>query len=620
MFETSVVIAVQHLLNPFTTALARVFSSLGSLTIYLIVVPFLYWCISRRKAHQIGFILLISIWLNVFLKDMVAYARPDSADGVKVLFRTTSNGFPSGFTQNAVTFWGSLALWVRSTWFRIVCAAVVVLIAISRILLGADFLGDVVWGLVIGAAVLAAFTTTFHRQWGHRRQRATRITWAVTATVVLMLLDPSPTAYAALGLLLGWIVTDSFALEAVEWDEHAPIPTQAVRLLVGYLGLAVLILIVTRFVPEGLPEFLAFALVSGWITLGAPFVLGILGFSGGDKRPAATTNHSRDVSPRALRNLTTVGTIVIVAVVVLSVAALPGVPATHEAVPALASADSIVSDRNPLKDASDGLTIAHQTPDGRPFAVIGHKGSAATAPEETLPSFTEAVKLHVDFLDLDLRMTKDHHFVLLHDDTVDATTNGHGAIENMTLAQVKRLDAGYWYTNDGGKTYPYRGKGIHLMTLDEFLQTFPQQQINIEMKNHARVAGQELAQVIAANHAQGRVVVGSFWDPPLDAFRAQMPQVRSMITQSEVLHAFIMAHLGLEAFWHTQGTFGEIPETRGPLRLVTPGFVDFLHEQGVTVIVWTVDDEASMKRLMHMGIDGIISDNPGRLLKVTKHS
>lgn len=610
MFATSVVIAASHLQGPLTTALARLFSSLGSLTLYLIVVPFLYWCVDRRKAHQIGFLLLVSVWLNAFLKDMVAWPRPETQDGVKVLVQTTSNGFPSGFTQNAVAFWGSLAVWLKATWFRVVCLGVIALVACSRILLGADFLGDVVWGLVIGVVLFLAFLTSFHRQWGQRRHRTTRITWSVVVAVVLMLLDVSPTAYAALGLLLGWLVTANFAREEVAWTEAAPIATQIIRLLVGYIGLAVLVFFAARFVPAGLPEFLAFALISGWVTVGAPWLLGILGYSGSNQvRYTPASRH--------LRKLAAGGGLTLVAVVILTLAALPNIPAKHETVPALAAADSIVSDRNPLTDATNGLQIAHRTPDGRPFAVIGHKGSAATAPEETLPSFREAVKLHVDFLDLDLRMTKDNHFVLLHNDTVDATTNGHGAIESMTLAQVKQLDAGYWYTNDGGKTYPFRGKGIHMVTLDEFLQTFPQQQINIEMKNHAPLAGQELAKVIAANHAEGRVVVGSFWDPPLDAFRAQLPQVRSMITQSEVLHAFIMAHLGLEAFWHTDGSFGEIPETRGPLRVVTPGFVDFLHEHGVTVIVWTVDDEPAMKRLMHMGIDGIISDNPGLLLQAT---
>lgn len=86
------VIAASHLQGPLTTALARLFSSLGSLTLYLIVVPFLYWCVDRRKAHQIGFLLLVSVWLNAFLKDMVAWPRPETQDGVKVLVQTTSNG------------------------------------------------------------------------------------------------------------------------------------------------------------------------------------------------------------------------------------------------------------------------------------------------------------------------------------------------------------------------------------------------------------------------------------------------------------------------------------------------------------------------------------------------
>ena len=111
--------------------------------------------------------------------------------------------------------------------------------------------------------------------------------------------------------------------------------------------------------------------------------------------------------------------------------------------------------------------------------VIAHQGGDGLWPSDTMYAFQRAVAMGVDMLEMDLHVTADGQFVLMHDETVDRTTDGIGRLEDMTLAQVKALDAGYRWTADGGQTYPYRGQGITVATVEELFQAFPDMPMNI---------------------------------------------------------------------------------------------------------------------------------------------
>lgn len=585
-------------------------TTLGTPGLYLLVIPVLYWCVSRRWGHEFGLSFLFSMWLNGFLKDLIALPRPTAAQGVRIVVHEWSNGFPSGHTQGAVGFWGYLGVRIRIRWFRALCGLFIVLIALSRLYLGAHYLSDVVAGLLIGIAVLSFFLLGYARSWVKRWPNWLKGTLAVVVPVVLMVLDTNPNSYIEVGILMGLLLTDLFALEGVVYEERASWGKQVGKLVVGFTVLTALALILTRWVPEGLPEMLGFSLVGGWVTLGAPLVFQKLGLA---PRPECTVP-----SRRLPRRFALTGSIMVILLCAVSLAgmAAPRLPGFSVATPAFARADSEAAEVAADTSSTNGLVVRHHAPNGQPFVVLGHKGSAATAPEETMPSFVAASQMGVDLLDLDVRMTKDHHLIALHNDTVDATTNGHGPIGSMTLAEVKQLDAGYWMTTDGGKTYPFRGQGITLLTLDELLAAFPDKQFNIEMKDHAAIAGELAAEVVKNAHAEQRVIVGSFWDAPLDAFRQQMPQVRTMLSQSEILRAFVLQHLGLGEYYVPPARYAEIPETRGAIRVITPGFIRYMHARGVIIYVWTVNEQKDMERLMNMGVDGIISDDPGTLLHV----
>src|SRR5215208_4358914 len=113
---------------------------------------------------------------------------------------------------------------------------------------------------------------------------------------------------------------------------------------------------------------------------------------------------------------------------------------------------------------------------------LAHRGASALAPENTFEAFRLAVEDGAGGLELDVHMTRDGHIVVIHDATVDRTTNGSGAVSEMTLDELRRLDAGYNFSPDGGPTRPYRGRGIRVPTFGEVLEEFPRVAVNIEIK------------------------------------------------------------------------------------------------------------------------------------------
>src|SRR5262245_19840849 len=109
-------------------------------------------------------------------------------------------------------------------------------------------------------------------------------------------------------------------------------------------------------------------------------------------------------------------------------------------------------------------------PAARP--VIAHRGDSAHFPENTIPSFDRAVELGADAIEFDLRVSRDGEVVIIHDPTVDRTTNGTGPVSSLTLAELRALDAGARFTTDGGKSIPFRGRGLTIPTFDEMLARY----------------------------------------------------------------------------------------------------------------------------------------------------
>lgn len=248
-----------------------------------------------------------------------------------------------------------------------------------------------------------------------------------------------------------------------------------------------------------------------------------------------------------------------------------------------------------------------------PPQLIAHRGGAGLAPENTVEAFDRAVKLwRADLIELDVRATADGHCVVIHDPTVDRTTDGAGPVSGHTLASLRDLDAGHRFTPDGGATYPFRGRGVVVPTIDEVLELLPATPLIVELKTADAQA--PLLDAIRRHDAYGRVIPAGEHAAFLTLFRDYPGPVSA---PSESLRRFWIAHrLHLARLRHPGFDTCQVPETVGSLRLVTPRFIRDLHHHRVQVSVWTVDEPADMGRLLDWGVDGIITNRPDRLARL----
>lgn len=246
--------------------------------------------------------------------------------------------------------------------------------------------------------------------------------------------------------------------------------------------------------------------------------------------------------------------------------------------------------------------------------VLAHQGGDGLWPGDTLFAFRHAAALGADVLELDIHESADGRIVVIHDDTVDRTTNGTGAVAQMTLAQLQALDAGYRWSPDGGKTFPYRGQGIAIPTLKAVFDAFPGKPINIEIKPDSAAVAADLCRLIRANDRQHTVMVVSFHPAAIRAFRGDCPEVATAGDPTEIKVFYVLARAHLAHLFTPDTDALQVPQTQGGLRVVTPHFVRAAHDRGLLVHVWTIDETADMRRLIQMGVDGIITDRPDRLL------
>jgi glycerophosphoryl diester phosphodiesterase len=259
-----------------------------------------------------------------------------------------------------------------------------------------------------------------------------------------------------------------------------------------------------------------------------------------------------------------------------------------------------------------------RTPQG--WAVnFAHRGGAKIVPENTLEGFSEGLQAGAGVLELDVHTTADGTVVVIHDETVDRTTDGSGAVHEMALPEVKRLDAGYRFTPDGGKTYPYRGKGVSIPTMEEVYRKFTDVPINIEIKGKRPGIEEALWRIIEGAGAEERTLVVSEDSGTIRRFReASERKVATASSRLELILFWLLGRLHLGGLSKPSYQALQGPDTYKGLRIVTPELVRGAHEQGLRVDVWTIDHEPDMRRLLGFGVDGIMTDRPDILARVLR--
>jgi glycerophosphoryl diester phosphodiesterase len=246
--------------------------------------------------------------------------------------------------------------------------------------------------------------------------------------------------------------------------------------------------------------------------------------------------------------------------------------------------------------------------------VMAHRGGAGLWPENTMHAFSRAVEMGVDVLEMDMHSTKDGVLVIIHDSTVDRTTNGSGHVNELTLEELKALDAGYRWSPDGGRSFPLRGHGLTVPTLQEAFKAFPRMRFNIDIKQEQPSLVRPFCRMIRESGMKDNLMVASFKPEVLDEFRAQCSEVATSASAADV-RAFLdlkAAKPGVAPVAIAQAL--QIPEYAGGRQVLTRELVEVAHRHKVEVHAWTINDEASMRRMLELGVDGIITDYPDRLI------
>ena len=261
--------------------------------------------------------------------------------------------------------------------------------------------------------------------------------------------------------------------------------------------------------------------------------------------------------------------------------------------------------------------FARLAANGRPL-VIAHRGASGSHPENTLPAFLRAIELGSDIVELDLRMTKDGHVVVIHDASVDRTTNGQGLVAELTLAQIKALDAGCAFSPDGGKTFPFKGQGITVPTLEEVLTALPEQLLMLELKVGTTRMVRQVIATLRRLRALERVSIELFSIKTKLAklMRSLEPKLTTGHTRAELVRFIAMAKLGLGWRFRRRGFAIEMPPRRNRLAVSTKRTLRAAARRGIPMFVWTVNNEKDMRRFLDWGAAGLFTDNPEVLRKL----
>jgi glycerophosphoryl diester phosphodiesterase len=245
--------------------------------------------------------------------------------------------------------------------------------------------------------------------------------------------------------------------------------------------------------------------------------------------------------------------------------------------------------------------------------VVAHRGTSAHFPENTAAAFDHALSLGVDAIEFDLRVSRDGIVVVIHDATVDRTTNGTGAVADLTLAELKQLDAGARFTQDGGRSFPWRGKGLQILTFDELLTRYESIPLLIEVK--VATAVQSARQTIELHRSEKRVLIDSALLEAVSPFRGT--PILSGACFDDVLALLPRAFLGGAPTTLPYSALC-IPRWYKGLPIPVRRLAHLARTRGVATHVWTVNDPAVARGLWTAGINGIISDDPETMLAVRR--
>ncbi|HKW03174.1 MAG TPA: glycerophosphodiester phosphodiesterase [Vicinamibacterales bacterium] len=250
----------------------------------------------------------------------------------------------------------------------------------------------------------------------------------------------------------------------------------------------------------------------------------------------------------------------------------------------------------------------------RPSA-IAHRGGAKLRPENTLAAFEHAVSLGVAACECDVHVSADGEVVVIHDATLDRTTNAHGPVEQMTARELARVDAAHGFGADAG--FPFRDRGVGVPRLADLLDRFRGLPWIVEIKGDRPDVAARVVKVVRDLRAFERVLIGSFSQDVLHAVRTLAPRLptgaSSLEARAAVRRAYFRLPIGRPRFDVLQ-----MPLRIKGHEVFGETFVRFARRAGTPVQVWVVDEPGDMRRLLDWGVTGLISARPDLALAAVR--
>ncbi|WP_216829832.1 glycerophosphodiester phosphodiesterase [Alkalihalobacterium elongatum] len=256
--------------------------------------------------------------------------------------------------------------------------------------------------------------------------------------------------------------------------------------------------------------------------------------------------------------------------------------------------------------------------------VIAHQGGEHLAPSNTLVAFDNARELGVDVIEFDVHITKDEKLVAIHDSTVDRTTDGVGAVSELTLEEIQALDAGHYFKDLEGR-YSFRGQGIIIPTVEEIFQNFSKMKMVIELKatnppTTHEVMAEILWDLLQQYEIEDRVLIASFDQSIIEMFD-ELTGGRVAISggREEITNFVIFNKLFLNGLYSPNVDAVQIPMRESIFDLTKSRLIKSAQKKGMDVHYWTINDEETMRFLLDQGADGIITDRPDLMLKILEN-
>jgi len=246
--------------------------------------------------------------------------------------------------------------------------------------------------------------------------------------------------------------------------------------------------------------------------------------------------------------------------------------------------------------------------------VIGHRGAAGVCPENTLLSFETALASGAQILESDIHLSKDGIPILLHDPTLERTTDGRGPASQSTWAKIRELDAGSRFENENGDQ-PFSGKGIGIPSLEEAFEHFPDARFNLEIKCPSNAGIQAVLDLVERFDRSDRTLLAAGDNAIMRALRAALPSHPAKPALGASLEEIIAAVAGAVNDSPMPGGVMalQVPATFADKPLVTRAFVEHAHAHEIEVHVWTINELDEISALLDLGVDGIVTDYPGRM-------